>query len=553
MNTTSMTTTRGVALARLADEHFDVLVVGGGITGAGVALDAASRGLRTALVERHDFASGTSSKSSKFVHGGVRYLEQRDFRLVYEALAERQILLRNAPHLVRILPFVLPVYARGGVVPKELSRALGTAMWLYDITGGARIGRRHRRLSPDEALSLVPTLRPRGLAPSYLYFDAQADDARLTLTVLLTAARLGAVVANHTDVVELRRAGGRLVGADVVANGSEISVDASVVVNAGGVWSDRVRSLEDGNDPGDLRPAKGVHVAVPWAKVRNSVASIIPVRGDRRSIFVAPWGDVAYFGTTDTDYDGPLDDPLCTSDDVDYLLSAANGLLDVDLDRRDVVGSWAGLRPLLRGTGSERTADLSRRHAVRSSAAGLITVTGGKLTTYRRMARDVVDRVMEVLGRPGRCRTRALRLVGAEGGRRSSPGPEPGIADHLAGRYGSGASAVTDLVAGDPTLDRPLVDGLPYLRAEAIHAVRHEFAHTLDDVLSRRTRSRLLARDASARAATDVASLIAPELGWTPADIKREVGAYRSAVSAEREAAGLPETVAPEPLSGDKP
>ncbi|MEZ5170811.1 MAG: glycerol-3-phosphate dehydrogenase/oxidase [Acidimicrobiia bacterium] len=537
-----MTRSREIALSRLADEHFDVLVVGGGITGAGVALDAVTRGLRTALVERHDFASGTSSKSSKFVHGGVRYLEQREFRLVYEALAERQVLLRNAPHLVRVLPFVLPVYARGGVVPRKLSRALGTAMWLYDLTGGARIGRRHQRLAVDEARSLIPTLRPEGLAPSYLFYDAQADDARLTLTVVMTAADLGAAVANHAEVVGLRRSGDRVVGADVVADGSEIPVAASVVVNAGGVWSDRVRSLEDGADPGDLRPAKGIHVAVPWGRVRNSVGSIIPVRGDRRSIFVAPWGDVAYFGTTDTDYDGPLDDPPCTPDDVDYLLSAANGLLDVDLDRSDIVGSWAGLRPLLHGAGSERTADLSRRHAVHESAAGVITVTGGKLTTYRRMASDVVDRIMTRLDRRGRCRTRTLRLAGAEGIRRSSPGPEPGTADHLLGRYGSGAGAITELVTADPELGRPLVEGLPYLRAEAVHAVRDEYARTLDDILSRRTRARLFGRDASARAAPDVAVLVAPELGWDAGDVEREVADYRASVAAERDAAGLPET-----------
>ncbi len=419
-------------------------------------------------------------------------------------------------------------------------------MWLYDLTGGARIGRRHQRIDPDEARVLVPALRSDGLAASYLYYDAQADDARLTLTVAMTAAEMGAAVANHAEVRGLRTTGGRIVGADVVADGREMSVDAAVVVNAGGVWSDRIRSLE-GTKADDLRPAKGIHIAVPWQRVRNTVGSIIPVRGDRRSIFVAPWGDVAYFGTTDTDYDGPLDSPQCTPEDVDYLIDGANGLLDVSLDRGDVVGSWAGLRPLLRGTGSKRTADLSRRHSVTTSEGGMISVTGGKLTTYRRMARDVVDRVMSRLGRRARCRTQRLPLVGAEAVGRGVPGPEPGVADHLAGRYGSRASSLTELIAQDPSLGGPLVPGLPYLRAEAVYAVHHESARTLDDVLSRRTRARLLARDASAAAAAEVAQILAAELGWDSATTSTEVKGYRASVTAEREAAGLPETLAAAP------
>src|SRR3954465_1523622 len=297
---------RGANLRRLADEQFDVLVVGGGITGAGVALDAASRGLRTGLIERDDFASGTSSKSSKLVHGGLRYLQQGDVRLVYEALAERQRLRKKAPHLVQVLPFLLPVFGKGGVIPKKLSRALGSAMWMYDITGGARIGRLHKRISPEKAGAHMPPLPADKLAASYLYYDAQADDARLTLTLARTAAiDHGAVTVNGTSVVEiLKDDAGRAPGPRVeatAARGERVTFDvrADAVVNAAGVWSDDVRSLDEGTDPGSIRPAKGIHITVPWAKVRNDIAVVVPVKSDRRSVFVVPWGDFTYIGTTD--------------------------------------------------------------------------------------------------------------------------------------------------------------------------------------------------------------------------------------------------------------
>jgi len=528
---------RAESLRRLATERFDVLVVGGGITGAGAALDAASRGLRTALVERDDFASGTSSKSSKLVHGGLRYLQQGEFRLVYEGLHERQLALENAPHLVRVLPFLIPILTRDGVISRKLARALGTAMWMYDLTGGLRIGKRHQRIGKEQALAHVPTLRADRIAGAYLYYDCRTDDARLTLTIALTAATHGAVCANDARVTALLKdEGGRAIGAQVEADGASVDVRAAVVVNAAGVWADDVRALDEAGHPHSLRPAKGIHVTVPWAKVRNDIAAIVPVPKDRRSIFVVPWDDFTYIGTTDTDYDGPLDDPQCTPDDVAYLLDAMNLVLAEPLTPADVVGTWAGLRPLLARARDERTADLSRRHAVRRSSSGVITITGGKLTTYRRMASDTVDAVVKALGRGGRCRTKKLRLLGAEG-----PAPAD---DHLAHRYGSEAGAVLALVDEQPALGEPLVPGLPYLRAEAIHAVRREMARSLDDVLSRRTRARLLARDASARAADDVARLIAPELSWTDAERARQVDAYRAATAKERASADPAETAA---------
>jgi glycerol-3-phosphate dehydrogenase len=539
---------RASALAELRSGHFDVLVVGGGVTGAGVALDAAGRGLRTALVERDDFASGTSSKSSKLVHGGLRYLQNGDVRLVYEALRERQRLRRNAPHLVRLLPFLIPLFSKDGLINPKIARALGSAMWMYDLTGGARIGKLHRRLKKAEAVGHMPTLPEGRLAGAYLYYDAAADDARLTLTLARTAAlRHGAVMANHTTVVELLHdTSGAVRGALVEADGERFEVRARAVVNAAGVWSDDVRALDEGTHPDSIRPAKGIHITVPWDKVRNDIAVVVPVPKDKRSVFVVPWlpnddgtFQLTYVGTTDTDYDGPVDDPQCTPEDVDYLLGAINLAVRDPLSVDDVRGTWAGLRPLVKAASSGRTADLSRRHKVTRSASGVVSVTGGKLTTYREMAEHTVDAVVDGLGdlprAARRTKTKRERLLGAEGA-------PAGTSTHLAGRYGDEAPEVLALVAADPDLGRPLVPGLPYLRAEAVHSVRHEMARTVDDVLSRRTRGRLQARDATAAVATDVAALIAPELGWTKAEAARQAKAYVALVDAERTAPGLPVT-----------
>lgn len=540
---------RATSLAALRAGTFDVVVVGGGITGAGVALDAASRGLRTALIERDDLASGTSSKSSKLVHGGLRYLQQGDISLVYEALAERQRLLDNAPHLVTPLPFVLPMLGKGGMVPAKVARALGAAMWAYDLTGGLRIGKRHQRLTKAEVLAHMPTLVERRVVSGYLYYDAAADDARLTLAICRTAAlHHGAVVANRCGAVGLDRSpDGRIRGVEVEADGERFTVAARAVVNAAGVWADDVRSLETGDHPDSMRPAKGIHVAVPHHLLRNDVAVILPVPKDRRSVFVTRLGDLAYIGTTDTDYDGPLDDPQCTPEDVAYLLGAVNANCEVQLTTADVVGTWAGLRPLVKSASSGRTADLSRHHKVQRSDGGLVTITGGKLTTYRRMAADTVDEVVEHLldGAAPRSRTKHVRLRGADGwdtveaaARRRGLGAEAGR--HLASRHGGEAKALLLLLDEDPTLAEPLVPGLPYLRAEAVWAVRHEMARSVDDVLTRRTRARLWARDDAAAAADDVAALIAPELGWTPAEADASVAEFRALCEHEREAADLP-------------
>lgn len=481
---------RSAMLAALEHETFDLLVVGGGITGLGVAVDAARRGLRTALVEKGDFASGTSSKSSKLIHGGLRYLQQGDVRLVYEALHERQRLIRNAPHLVSVLPFMIPILTKDGVVSRKIARALGSALWMYDATGGVRIGRLHRRLRKKRAAAYMPTMPTERLASAYVYYDAQADDARLCISLARTAAAHGAVLANRCTYT----------GGAVTADDRTFTVNASVIVDATGVWSTAVPT----------RPAKGVHVTVPWDKVRNEIAVVIPVPKDKRSLFVVPWGPRpdgtfthTYVGTTDTDYDGPLDDPQCTRADIDYVIRALNASVTTGITDADITGTWAGLRPLVTGDADGRTADLSRRHLVKEGPDGVITVNGGKLTTYRHMAEETVDLVVSRLGRNERCRTKRLAIHGRDRARE-----------------------LAALVDADPTLARPLVDGLPYTRAEAVYAVQHEMAATLDDVLSRRTRALLVDREGARRSARSTAELIAPLLGWDAVRTELEIDAF---------------------------
>ena len=472
---------RATSLDRLRHETFDLVVIGGGVTGAGVALDAASRGLKVALVERDDFSSGTSSKSSKLIHGGLRYLQQGDVKLVYEALAERQRLLTNAPHLVKLLPFLLPMFGKGGVIPAKIARLLGTAMWGYDITGGFKVGKLHKRVTKSEALEYMPTLPAKNLVSGYLYFDAAADDSRLVVAICRTAAlHHGAVMANRVTVTGLTQgAAGNVNGVTVAADGDEFTIATNAVVNAAGVWADRVRTLDEGTDPDSMRPAKGVHLTVPHHLVRNSIAAVIPVPKDRRSVFVVPHGEFTYIGTTDTDYDGSIDDPQCTEDDIDYLLSAINANNVNTITRDDIVGTWAGLRPLVKSASSGRTADLSRGHNIHRSPSGVVTITGGKLTTYRHMAADTVDEVVsEVLGARApqgakRSVTKKLRLRGADGYQSVTAaargyGVTNAVADHLANRFGGEARAVMAMIKDDPTLAEPLVPGLPYVRAEAI-------------------------------------------------------------------------------------
>ena len=573
---------RDASLRRLGTEHFDILVVGGGVTGCGVALDATARGLRAALVEARDFASGTSSKSSKLVHGGLRYLQQHDYHLVYEALRERQRLIHNAPHLVHPLPFLIPLFGRDGVVAKSLAQAYSSALWLYDVTGGVRIGKRHRRIPAEEARVHFPSLRTDRLVASFLYWDAQADDARLTLALARSAAALGAVVANYCPVETMIDDGRRVVGARL-ADGTEVR--AGTVVNAGGVWSTQIAHLAPSGDDGiSIRPAKGIHVTVPSERLPCDYAAVLTVPGDRRSIFVVPWaadeavgpsapGRYAYIGTTDTDYSGPLDDPVCTPDDVAYVLGAVNAWTEAGLTPDDVTATWAGLRPLIRDARSARTADLSRRHRVTVTPDGLVSVTGGKLTTYRQMAADTVDAALGRRSRGwGRLRRRRaggrgdlgpasptarLRLVGGvDGGRPPAGTPaeaarlgvDPVRLAHLVGRHGSETGAVLGCCAGREELARPLHPSLPYLEVEVVWSARMEMARTVDDVLARRTRALILNRAAARAAAPRVAALLGAELGWTDALMSDQVAAFErrveATVAAER-TGGAPSAVSP--------
>jgi glycerol-3-phosphate dehydrogenase len=489
---------RAANLARLGAEQFDVLVIGGGITGAGAALDAASRGLKVALVDKGDFASGTSSKSSKLVHGGLRYLQQREFRLVYENLHERQRLLNNAPHLVTPLPFLIPILGKDNTGNAALAKIYSGILRTYDLTGGVRIGHRYKKLTKQEAFAHLPTLRPDRLAQAFLYWDARADDARLTLTIARTAADHGAVIVNYAPVASLVTEGGKIGGA-VLEDGTVVR--ASVVVNATGVWADKIQRMDATATPITIRPAKGVHVTVPKDLVPADIAVVLNVPGDRRSIFVIPWGDFVYLGTTDTDYDGPIENPTCTEEDVEYILRAVNAATTATVTPADVTGTWAGLRPLIADARSTRTADLSRRHSVTTSPAGMITVTGGKLTTYRQMAEDTVDVAVKRLGRGGRCKTKRLKLR-------------------------DDTAAIDALVRADASLGEPLVKGLSYRKADAVYAAREEMVQSLTDVLTRRTRALLLDRDATLDAARAVAELIAPDLGWSAADVDAQVRSF---------------------------
>ncbi|MFZ4585047.1 MAG: FAD-dependent oxidoreductase [Acidimicrobiia bacterium] len=539
---------RASALADLAQSGVDVLVIGGGITGAGVALDAATRGLRVALVERHDFASGTSSKSSKLIHGGVRYLRQREFGLVHEALTERHRLLQNAPHLVEEAPFLVPVIAapdeHGRAKARVYQRVMSVGLWTYDAIGSWRAGRIHKRASRERVMELMPALDRDRVVGGYLYVDARADDARLTLAIAQTAhADYGTTICNYSEVMALHTAEGRVSGATVrdALSGEIYDIAARAVVNAAGVWSDEVRALA-GPHPHAIRPAKGVHITVPAAKLPVRTSAVLQVTGDDRIIFVIPWEHYVYVGTTDTDYHGSLDDPQCDADDIAYLLGAVNACVRQALTPADITATWAGLRPLIAEANSAKTADLSRRHSVLVSDSGLVTITGGKLTSYRKMAEDTVDAVVELLELSPKPKsgTEQLLIYGADGlAALTAPdaaarlGIDDAMLDHLRSRYGVHARTVAALLHNDSTLAQPIVPGLSYLAAEVIYAIRYELACTLDDVLARRTRALILDREGARAAAPQVAALMAPELGWDEAEINRQVAAFETICVAE--------------------
>ncbi len=542
--------TRAADLDEAVEHGVDVLVVGMGATGAGVALDAASRGLRVLVVDKGDLASGTSSKSSKLVHGGLRYLENYEFGLVREGVQERQLLMRLAPHLVRPMDFLYPVWP-----DTAKRRLLGLGLSTYDVfamvTGGDV--RRHERITAERAVELAPALRDSDLAYSYLYGDSATDDARLVLAVVQAARRFGALVVSYAEAVGLHTdADGRVSGATLrdVLGGASVDVTARHVVNATGVWVDRLQGLEEPGRPEVVQPSKGVHVVVPHERLPLHEASVLlpSKQGDGRSMFAIPWGRQTILGTTDTPYDGDLEELSLTAGDLEYVLAAGNAVFRAGLAASDVLGAWAGVRPLIRAEGSASMSDISRRHTLVEGAAGLLTITGGKLTTYRRMAKDVVDRIVARDGRRARCRTDEIPLTGAR-----SPevltaevvrtAGELGLTAEVAGslvrQAGEHAADVLSLVAGDPSLAARLTPHSPHLAAEVVHAARAEGAATLDDVYSRRMRLSLRERDAGLPGAPAAARLLAAELGRDAAWAAAQVTAYAEAVRAERGVLGL--------------
>ena len=541
---------REQALQAMADTELDVLVIGGGVVGAGSALDAATRGLSVGLVEARDFASGTSSRSSKLIHGGLRYLEMLDFRLVAEALAERGLLIETlAPHLVRPVPFLYPLKHRGW---ERLYAGSGVA--LYDalslLSGRSRGVPHHRHLTRSGALRVMPSLRKDSLVGALQYYDGQVDDARHTMFIARTAAAYGAHVANRARVTGLLREGERVVGAVVhdQESGESIRIRAQQVVNATGVWTDDTQSFAGERGQFHVRASKGIHLVVPRDRIRGDSGLIL--RTEKSVLFVIPWGRHWIIGTTDTDWSLDKAHPAASAADIDYLLEHVNAVLKEPLTHEDVEGVYAGLRPLLSGE-SESTSKLSREHAVAHTVPGLVVVAGGKYTTYRVMARDAVDEAVRAIdAKVPPSVTESIPLLGAEGfaamkNARHLLAQRYGVhvarVEHLLGRFGSLATEVLDLVAGDPTLGEPLAGASDYLRAEIVYAASHEGARHLDDLLARRTRVSIETFDRGIGAMEEAARLAAPVLGWSDAQVTREVEHYRKRVEAERESQTMPD------------
>jgi glycerol-3-phosphate dehydrogenase len=534
---------RSAAIAALAGAELQVLVVGGGVVGAGVALDAATRGLSVGLVEARDFGAGTSSRSSKLIHGGLRYLEQLNIGLVREALAERALLLGViAPHLVRPVPFLFPlthhVWERAYV---------GTGVTAYDALGFS-LGHvkglpGHRQLSRRGALRLAPGLKRSAITGAVAYWDAQVDDARYVLTLVRTAASYGAQVASRVRVTGLLREGERVTGVHAIdlETGGEIEIRAQQVVNATGVWTDEIQAMVGGRGMIHVRASKGVHLVVPKDRIHSTTGIIL--RTPFSVLFIIPWGRHWIIGTTDSDWTGSKSEPAASGSDIDYLLSQANRVLKTPLTREDVTGVYAGLRPLLAGE-SESTSRLSREHVVAHPVPGLVLVAGGKYTTYRVMARDAVDAVVHALDwrSPPSCTDR-VPLAGADGylalwnsrhRLATSSGLHVARIEHLLGRYGSLAPEVLALVEAEPGLGRPVTGADDYLRAEIVYAASHEGARHLDDVLARRTRIAIETPDRGLSAAEEAADLVAKPLRWDGGQVTREVRHYREVIAAER-------------------
>jgi glycerol-3-phosphate dehydrogenase len=534
--------------------EFDLLIVGAGITGAGAARDAARRGLRVIVVDQDDVASGTSSRSSKLVHGGLRYLEQGEVSLVFEAVAERRVLQQIAPHLVNPIPFLLPVYknSRRGMF------TINVGMWLYDGLSLFRSPKMHESLSRKEVLKVEPALRSEGLRGAPVYYDCATNDARLTLETVLDAVKAGAVVRTHTQVTRLIRDKGAISGAVVRdrLTGEEFTIQAHVVLNATGPWSDRTCALTGDDEPDRLRPTKGIHLVVnsERLKVTHAIVGLHP--SDGRVFFTIPWGEQTYIGTTDTDFEGDPADVYADADDVAYVLNASNEHFpQVNLTVDDVISTWAGVRPLVSEEAAEHESSVSREHVIRVGMDGLVTIAGGKLTTYRRMGAEVIDRVIDVLRGTGH---RLEFLRAAETDLNPLPGaigwPEgddhaavakrvlaaaDGLIDErtavlLSDTYGMRGIDIAESVAKDPDLATPLVPGRPEIRAQVMWGIEKELACTVSDIMIRRTQLYYRDADQGLSALDTVAEMMAVSLGWNEPDKTRSVQDYREEVERSR-------------------
>jgi glycerol-3-phosphate dehydrogenase len=545
---------RAAAIEAIAGRRFEVVVIGGGITGAGVALDAASRGYSVALLERGDYAVGTSSRSSKMVHGGLRYLQNLDLGLVREALLERQLMVQLAPHLVYPTPFLIPSFGED-----RRDRKVGAGLNMYDVMATTRVGRsrremrsskdededfywspdRHRTVDRDELLEMVPALEPRDPNDAYLFYDCQTDDVRLVLTALGEAERFGAVMLNGADVTEVLSDRGRASGVAFVEaeSGERITVEADNVVNATGVFADRIRPEEviEEEDVPRIKPSRGTHLLLDREDISTGSAACIVPAGSGRMIFALPWYGRTLVGTTDNDFGGDIERPRPGEEEVDYLLDAVNDFFGTEVARGDLVGAYAGVRPLLSTGDPKKSVDISRKAELYETSSGMLTITGGKLTTWRRMAKATVDRMVEREGREAVCHTAEIPL-GMPARPADLDAPD-GVGDEsiaqLSFRYGHAARAVLALAHEDGRLAAPIVEGRPDLMAEAVVAARHEQARTVADVLLRRTRLGLVAAPQLRTPASvkHLAAAMGRELGWSRRRVKQEAEAWPAAVA----------------------
>jgi len=545
-------------LSELSSSCFDVLVIGGGVTGAGVAVDAVARGYKVALVEKIDFASGTSSKSTKLVHGGIRYLPNFDFALVHEGLVERGIMLQNVPFMVHPLGFVMPIYegdlhpvGMPFTTPKGigLGLILDIGLWMYDFMAGRRSIRRHRRLSRQALLKYAPDLVTENLKEAYIYYDGQTNDVRLTMALIRTAAQYGANITNYTEVTSFLKENGKISGVHVrdTLKGEEIDVQARYVVNAAGVFAEQVEELTGSRSQASIEPSKGVHLVFSREDIKiGDAAIVLPETEDKRILFVVPWESRVVFGTTDTG-SGDLDHPTATPEDIAYLLKYINRYFKVHLTEENIISVYAGYRPLVKphSKAGGSTAKISRSHEVLQSPSGLVSIVGGKLTSYRRMAQDTVDVLSRRDGAKPLHPTMSLRLQGSAGWPKAQReletrgvalGLTPQVIQHLTHSYGSEASVLMDIIAGDASQARLLIEDLHYVYAEVTYACCNEMAMTPYDFLARRTSITLVDRQRGLGIVDEVATLMAKEHGWSFEQQQAMVDAYRTDIQSQIDA-----------------